>query len=48
MFDIASAKVINEYKESSEPLSKMAYSPTGSLLVIVCVNGTVTLHNSSM
>ena len=46
ILDVESASVINNFQQFNEPVVKMAYSPSGELLVTVCKNGSIALHNA--
>jgi hypothetical protein len=45
VFDIERTCVADEFCQFNKPLSKMAYSPSGDLLVTCCVDGSVAIHN---
>jgi WD repeat-containing protein 90 len=45
IFDIEKTCVADEFTQFNKPLTKIAYSPDGSLLVTCCIDGSVALHN---
>ena len=46
IFDIEKTSVAEDYTQFKEPVKKMAYDPTGNLLVTVAEDGAVALHNA--
>jgi hypothetical protein len=46
IFDIEKTSVAEDYTQFKEPVKKMAYAPTGDLLVTVAEDGAVALHNA--
>ena len=45
VFDIERTCVADEFCQFNKPLQKIAYSPSGDLLITCCVDGGVALHN---
>ena len=45
VFDIERTCVADEFCQFNRPLSKLAYSPSGDLLVTCCSDGGVAIHN---
>ena len=45
VFDIERTCVADEFSQFNNPLQKLAYSPTGDLLVTCCADGGVAIHN---
>lgn len=46
VFDIEKTCVCENFTQFNKPIRAIAYSPTGDLLVTVCENGSVALHNA--
>jgi WD40 repeat protein len=47
VFDIEKTCLADEFTQFNKPLRKIAYSPTGDLLVTCSDDGSVALHNAS-
>jgi len=45
IFDIEKTCLADEFTQFNQALKKLRYSPCGSLLVAVCENGSVSLHD---
>lgn len=46
VFDIEKTCVADEFTQFNRPIKSVAYSPCGSLLVTVCEDGSIALHNA--
>ena len=46
VFDIEKTCVADEFTQFNKPIRKIAYSPSGDLLVTCCENGSIALHNA--
>jgi WD40 repeat protein len=46
IFDIEKTSVAEDYTQFKVPVKRMAYAPTGDLLVTVAEDGAVALHNA--